>query len=789
MKIVGVNHILLCFLLLIISESLVGQGSDLASLEKKISINVTIPLKPQITDVDSLVAWQEQIVFYADKLVLRPEDQLFFKAYVLTGPEQLRVSASKVLNVELLNESGTLIESQYHKIIDGKSEGAFQIPRKIEDGNYFIRTYTRWMMNYGPESFNLQGIVISVDKTPGRLKPNNVQDIQIYPEGGQLVHGLTQHVAIKLNNYTEGSIPVVNNSGKLVATINNYGMDLGTFILKPLKGESYFIKLDEDRSIRLPEVLEMGYTLQVNNLNDDNAFIRIETSPERSKESIYLKGIAQGITYFDIEVDFDTNRIAQIEIPKTDLPPGVLELRLEDDIDQIWASRPIYIDKKELQIAVERQSSSEGNDILKFRVTDKEGRPVQTELSIGLSKLDNSESYANPSYDRSSKVGATRNEKYKSDLKLLTGQAEGSVHDRNLTAIPEQILYNFQDGLEFYGQAYNLINTLLTNTKIQILITTPKNAIVKETETNSDGLFKLSGLQVIGEANMVFRTVGEDTETKLVKVIPYEYEIPPLNSGNVALKKNKEYSNKTAALFSKKPIMEFNSKVETERLIELDEITLVATKSIQKTNPTRYDLKATRVIYQNKEKPKTIPQLFLNIPGVQVVGLGTLNPSISLPRAGGGGPILWVIDGFPLIQSTKLADIISLLSYSDVERIDLLIGAEASIYGSRGAGGVIQIYTRTGSDVEYLARKDAQVIYQGFHESISFDTYEEINSKKRKNFRDTTTTLYWNPNLQTNENGEAIIRLSAPLNDDRIRIEANTITKKGERGSLMTFFN
>jgi hypothetical protein len=765
-----------------------GQGTGSVSFEKEPRNDVSLSLKPKITSVDSLEVWQQQIVLHTDKSLLRPEDYLFFKAYILTGPKQLRVSASEVLKVEILDEGGALLESQYHRIIDGKSEGSIQIPRKIKEGNYYFRAYTRWMLNYGPESFAIKEIEINDDKIQSRLKQKTGSDILIYPEGGQLVHGLTQHVAVSLNNTNKSLLPVLNGHGKVVATIKNYGINLGTFILKPSREENYFIKLEDDRLIQLPKVQELGYSLQVNNLDEDRAYIRIETSPERKDEIIYLKGIANGITYFDIEVDFDTNGIALNDIPKVDLPPGLLELKLEDEHEQVWAIRSINIDKKELRIVMERQTSSEGNDILKLRVTDKNGAPVKTELSISLSRQDNLENDLNLLQEESLRDRTTRNQRFFNDLMVLTGQSIENVQGYNFKSVSEQVNYNFQDGLDFYGQAYNLNNSLLINTKVQMLINTSNDVIVKETETNSDGLFKLSGLQINGKATMVFRTVGEEAKTKLVKVVPYEYEIPPLNSNDEVLKNNKK-SKQSKKLFPRRLKMEFNSKAETERMIELDELNLVATRPVQKASPTVYDLKATRVISQNIEKPKTIPQLLLNIPGVQIVGLGTLNPEVFIPRAARIGPLLWVIDGFPLNQSTNLVDIISLLSYTDVERLELFIGSEASIYGSRASGGVIVIYTRSGSEVEYLAtRKEAQITYQGFHESINFQTYQEISSKKRKGQTDIATTLYWDPNLPTNEKGEAFIPLSLPANHDRIKIEVNAITVKGQRGSLNTTF-
>jgi hypothetical protein len=225
----------------------------------------------------------------------------------------------------------------------------------------------------------------------------------------------------------------------------------------------------------------------------------------------------------------------------------------------------------------------------------------------------------------------------------------------------------------------------------------------------------------------------------------------------------------------------------SKKPIALEKVTLVATRELHNTIPDRYDLRATRVIEQNIERPRTIPQLFLNIPGIQVIGLGTLSPQISIPRAAALGPILWVIDGFPLDQSTRLVDIINLVSYTDIKRIELLIGAEASVYGARSAGGVIQIQTRTGSDLEYLARKDAQVVFQGYHNSVLFEDYEKPVERKRMP-EDMPVSVLWNPRLQTDQKGETILSLPSSMKATPLMIEVRAVTEEGEHGELVTFF-
>lgn len=59
----------------------------------------------------------------------------------------------------------------------------------------------------------------------------------------------------------------------------------------------------------------------------------------------------------------------------------------------------------------------------------------------------------------------------------------------------------------------------------------------------------------------------------------------------------------------------------------------------------------------------------------------------------GGGEPLVVVDGIPSMSLTRgLANV----APSDVKRIDVLKGAAATMYGSRGANGVIMITTKRG---------------------------------------------------------------------------------------------
>ena len=125
-------------------------GPNQVSLEKSFERDDSFWL--QASELDSLITWQERIVLHVDKSIIAKEEPIFFKAYAMTGPNRVRASSSNVLKVELLNKEQETVVSQYHKIEEGMAVGAMLIPKKLDNGSYTLRAYTRWIQNYG-ESF------------------------------------------------------------------------------------------------------------------------------------------------------------------------------------------------------------------------------------------------------------------------------------------------------------------------------------------------------------------------------------------------------------------------------------------------------------------------------------------------------------------------------------------------------------------------------------------------------------------------------------------------------------
>ena len=793
------NLVLFLSLLLTITFCF-GQYGGPSQMDLERSFNLDDSFSLKTGELDSLITWQERVILHVDRSELTEDTPLFFKAYILTGPNRVRATLSKVLKIELTNKEKQLVASQYHKIEDGMSEGALAVPEKLDNGTYMLRAYTRWMQNYGEPFYYMKELQYGSTETVA-FKDKESTDpfsVSFHPEGGHLIAGLSNRLLIKIPTKVGESDSmygeIVDSKNNTVALASAYGPQVMSAIFTPAPHEHYSLKTNEGISYPLPASLASGYVLNVNNLDRSALRIRIQATSEFKNSKVWLKGEMSGVTYINKELEFQESSIA-VNVPKQGIPFGVMTISLIDEEGKLWANRPVSIEKNnDLKFNIFQLDQDAINDelVFKVRVTDAKGKPVSTEVSLSATNLDGNTGLQethemidfNWQRDKSiiddSNNHLKRNERYLTDLGLLT-QVSGD-NDMISQSVPNKIKYPFQQGLELYGYAYNLDNKLLKNTKIQMLGASDADVIAQEFKTDSSGRIRLENLQIVGETELVFRTVGDEAASRLVKIIPFQESFDTDRTSVSELDFNARKKGKIVKTSPWQPI-------DRDKVIALEEVEVLQKKfQEKKTMPSVYGIGSTRVKFQDVKRPMTIPQLFLGIPGVQVIGLGTLRPQVILPKAAGMGSILWVLDGMPLMQPSGLLDIMNAISYVDVERIEILYGPQAAIYGSRSSGGAIVIYTRSGAGMDYVNRKEGQLNFQGYFESPTFDSYVHKVMKRPKKYKNRVTTLFWDPKIKTDENGEATFRFSTPIEYDRLELKACAVTEKGKIGSVKVGF-
>lgn len=714
-----------------------------------------------------------------------PGEYLFFKAYTVTGPKRYRVSPSGVLKVDLIDPTGMLTSTQYYPLRDGMAQGAVGIPKDLEPNTYTLRAYTRWMQNYGRRQFFTKPIRITAedDAMPEAASVPQVVEVQIFPEGGHLLHGLNNKLIIRAQD-PEGN-PVVlkgdirDQSGRRIVDVKQYDTGIGMSILSPESGAAYSLHLENGQQFPLPEVSDTGYSLQVNPLHPDH--IKVSVSAVGLKKApLQLKGKVGSQVILAEDLELDATGSIQLEIPKSQLPAGILHFELLGTGNEVLAQRPVRIGGAEtlnVELFQMGQDLSEGGmNTYRLKVTDRAGNPVKTTVSVsvveetalqtpGLMDIE----HPNPG---ATQIAVFRKTLFLDDLHALaTGASTGEK------LLPNEIKYPIQRTLELIGYAYDLNNELLRNTDIQVMSSTDENLFISEVRTDASGILKVTGMDFSGEIPLIFRTKGEDTRESLVRFEPLHDEIFKKNEPFVVQRPESENKRKGQEVVETTPW----AVIDTTGLIRLAEATITAKKQEVQESPSNYGIEPMKVIRQDPKKPAvSIGALLQQIPGVFVSGDIFNAPNIRIPRTP-PGPVRWVVDGLLLVANEHPFDLVPVI---DVERIEILSASDASIYGSRGTGAIIAIYTRNGSGADYVRRKDAMVTFKGFEAPLDFEQYLALREDNRKLRKQRLTTLYWNPEIVTDEKGEALVRFTSPADYTGVRIQVEALTPQGNRGSL-----
>jgi hypothetical protein len=91
---------------------------------------------------------QERIYLHTDRKHYWPAENIYFKAYLSYGNPLMAAELSKVLHVELIDTTGYEWMHQVVEIKDGVAQGHLSLPDLAETGNFYLRAYTAWGLNY-----------------------------------------------------------------------------------------------------------------------------------------------------------------------------------------------------------------------------------------------------------------------------------------------------------------------------------------------------------------------------------------------------------------------------------------------------------------------------------------------------------------------------------------------------------------------------------------------------------------------------------------------------------------
>ncbi|MDU1889797.1 MAG: hypothetical protein E6767_03835 [Dysgonomonas sp.] len=812
---------------------------------------------------------QEKVYVHFDNTSYYIEDDIWFKCYLVNSAFNQASTFSKTLYVELLTDDGNIIDSKILKVENGQCNGDFSLNKRLmRPGYYEIRAYTKYMLNFGEdcifsrvfpiydkpqtESIYKQNMTIGRRATVNNRDKEKHKDINIsfFPEGGNLVDGLESRVAFIATDKSGALVDIkgtiIDSEKKEIVKFTTTHKGKGSFLLRP-NGKKYKAKIESETktsTVDLPESINDGFTLSVNNTNKDNIEIKISRTKNTSSESIGLATITKDkLKAFNI-LNTESDNEFEMNLPVNDYEDGITQIILFDSQGRILAERKLFVynGNKVLQIEHSQNKSAYAPYEaiqMDFLISDKNNSPKETSFSLSVKDAANN---IFPIYDdnimtnlllSSDIKGYIENPSYyfESDDKehiealdlLMMTQGWTRYKWENMAGIQvTNIVHEVEQGILIDGNVNSFLRKKArANTELSILLTNldnPQDFLSGISTTDSLGNFKMYA-DIEGKWKAVLQTKEKGKKknfnillNSLFSPEPRPYAYSDITSKKVILPEDEIQEN-----IEESPL---DSIHMGQRIHHLSDVTITEKKIV---STKEENIALSNIIYDSqKEMDKLIDK-------GEYIGeniyeyLALLDKNFRLQRSSNGDElfyknrkIVFAINDVPIYGGlygeyfdmegstgstdnrnnsgiTDKGTLRGSVSVSDLESIAISDNPTAiinNIYTPPGKaifdnisayGSVVFLYTHPGNFNRGKRVGIRRTVINGY--SLSKDFYSPDYSilPPEPDYR---RTLYWNPNVKTNSEGKASVNFYNNSTCKRMIISAETVTNDGMIGIL-----
>ncbi|MEP6747380.1 MAG: hypothetical protein ABJB86_06625 [Bacteroidota bacterium] len=432
----------------------------------------------------------------------------------------------------------------------GHVSGDFNLPGKLPAGNYYIRSYTAWMLNFTTDLFFYQKIAV-IDGSESEIKKqiSGHADfmVQFFPESGNLVSRLTSLVAFKAID-TNGlpvniSGKVFNNLGDTVALIRTVHDGMGSFLIHCMPQGVYTAIVTANgitKRILLPGMQTSGVVLHTESRNNgvsDSVFFHISRSGINKEKFGNLILCAQMENHFSVtKIHFnesvfndplDTILTAPYPLLLNGFGAGVLHLSVLDETGNVLANRLVFLYNRindSLQLQPSTESVANGKKgftislppdykgTLAVSVTDADKRPDTGNHSAILTGIFLSSSVTSIVYTPEWYLNDIHPETVRAlDVLLVTCKAPGGDLQKILNDEDAPIKYLPEKSIILKGRAFEMNGSErkpLSNGSLFFILKAANDSLTLPLNvlTDAAGFFTVPDLQFHDTANIYVQT-------------------------------------------------------------------------------------------------------------------------------------------------------------------------------------------------------------------------------------------------------------------------------------------
>ncbi|WP_316746321.1 carboxypeptidase-like regulatory domain-containing protein [Pedobacter gandavensis] len=818
----------------------------------------------------------EKVYVHFDKPYYSVADTIWFKAY-LTMEQNIPSQLSKIVYVDVINERDSLVETLKIPAVNSVAAGNIPLtPGNYKQGNYYIKAYTIWMMNFGDTYFfkktipigeaiekqlithfnytntqtdknqsinaviqfkNADKVVMAnkvvnwkvvsnyetVSKGKGttdqsgilkiKIEPRKNEiitngelitelsltdkeiltstfslrpvksdnDLQFFPEGGELVNGLAVRVSFKsLNSKGLGAAltgTLTDNTGNTLSTFSSNALGMGSFYLNSEADKSYKANITykdgSTKSFDLPKGIASGIVTQITNTDPVNFNLKILANDayfaQNTGKPYFIIATQGGIIYYAAKTRLAT-QVNSAKIPKEKFPAGIVQVTLisesgeplnerlvfnypSNDNLSLKSDLPTYKPRQKVKLTLAPKLATqplEGS--YSISVTDESKVPVDedTETTILSSLLLTSDlrGYVEkPNY-----YFHKTDEKKQADLDLLLltqGFRRFAMKDILAGKTPPISFLPEQD-MRITGTLRD--RTGMPVRKGALRLTVPGTGISAETMTSPSGLFAFGNL-TIPDSSEVLINAKYSTNGSNLMIMLDSSPLPEVG-------KNRSHVGSADNIDSTLSAYLTNSKKQYNFLRTLKEVKIEGAKVKRPSHADHSNLAGLSSINATViegDRLKDCNSLALCLQ-TMAMGLTFFENNFYVTRdynQGSRVPVAIFINGMNLDFNALLG-----VNPKEVETVEVFtkddLGTVNRMYNTNG---VLVVNTKkvvksnmSIADLKKLLPKENMLKFnpKGFSKQREFYMPKYINPANTYNFNDLRTTIYWNPKVNTN---------------------------------------
>ena len=798
---------------------------------------------------------REKAYLHFDNTSYYVGDTIWFKAYVTLAEQQTFSQISRPLYVELVDQTGHIADKQIIKLTQGEGNGQFILPPSMLSGYYEVRAYTRWMLAFNePQYFSRTFPIYQLtnsDKLERSIttyelsssmenRPSETEEklnVRFFPEGGQLVEGVTSQVAFKAESKDEGNIElsgtIYTKEGAEITSFETLHDGMGRFEYTP-SAQPAIAKVDfqgKKYEFTLPQALPNGYVLSTVS-NAGALLVRVFCNAATPQDTLAVFISHQGRPYVHQLISCRADAPREFILPTRKLPAGVLQVSLINRAGNTLCERFVFANPRApLQISTEglKEVYAPYAPIrCELQIKNAKGEPVSGELSVSIRdgvrsdylEYDNNiftdllltsdlKGYIHqPGY-----YFASPSPRKQTELDVLLMVHGWRKYDMSqaISTAPFTPLQLPETQLALNGQVKStILKNKLKDIALSVIVKKNDQFITGGTVTDENGRFTIPVEDFEGTTEAVIQTrkVGKERNKDASILIDRNFSPAPRAYGYKELHpewKDLAYWQQKAESFDS---LYMDSIRRVEGLYVLDEVEIkskrrqgsnMATKISEKSIDAYYDVRrSVDVLRDNGKIVTTIPEL-----------MEKLSPQFYWDRTNDKHtyrqkPICYIMDNH-------------ILSETETQMMLTEVDGLASIIISKGTGGIdddiiqntkmSEVTDSTGVDISKLdkysvfyliplPRRDVlnksqsavlgtrQTVIQGYTRPLEYYSPAYPTKELYMDKVDKRRTLYWNPSVQADENGKAVIECYNNQYSTPLIIQAETLGKDGQIGSM-----